>query len=472
MATENIVNKILLEEKFKEERYPVQDILTKLRDEEKTLNIKEDIEIGKILGRILDKGHLADEFMEIMPLYFDKINRWWKWDSVECYWREIDETDVLIMVGKAADVNVINSKERTEIINALKLKARERTPKETDGNIIQFKKEIIDFKTGDRYTAHPGLFVTNPIPWKVGKSSETSKFDKLFSEWVKSDDVKVLYEILAYCLLPSYPLERMFALLGSGSNGKSTYLKILYTFLGQKNICSTDLHNISSSRFESGRLYKKLACLMGETNLDALDKSSFIKRATSGKDPISIEFKNKGLIEVINYAKLIIATNNLPPTEDKTDGYYRRWNIIDFPNQFEKEVDVLKDITDEDYENLAAKCLEVLYDLMQKRCFSNDGTIQDRRKRYEEKSNPIDKFWLESIDSNDPDSNMPKWEFLQEINNYMKENHMRTLTERNITKLMKDKEVQDGLIRKEVTDIYGSRESKPVRVWIGIKWKK
>ena len=57
----------------------------------------------------------------------------------------------------------------------------------------------------------------------------------------------------------------------------------------------------------------------------------------------------------INYAKLIIATNNLPATTDKTMGFYRRWMIIDFQSIFRSK-DILKDIPEEEYSYLGLKC--------------------------------------------------------------------------------------------------------------------
>jgi len=71
-----------------------------------------------------------------------------------------------------------------------------------------------------------------------------------------------------------------------------------------------------------------------------------------------------------NYAKILIATNNLPTTTDKTIGFYRRWLIIDFPNQFSEKKDILADIPNEEYNSLALKCVGILKDLLMKRAFS------------------------------------------------------------------------------------------------------
>jgi len=54
-------------------------------------------------------------------------------------------------------------------------------------------------------------------------------------------------------------------------------------------------------------------------------------------DLVGFEYKNKNPFDEVNYAKILIATNNLPATADKTLGFYRRWIIIDFPNRFQKK---------------------------------------------------------------------------------------------------------------------------------------
>jgi len=43
--------------------------------------------------------------------------------------------------------------------------------------------------------------------------------------------------------------------------------------------------------------------------------------------------------------------------------FYRRWTIIDFPNQFTEKKDILKDIPEIEFNNLATKCVVILKNL-------------------------------------------------------------------------------------------------------------
>jgi putative DNA primase/helicase len=125
-------------------------------------------------------------------------------------------------------------------------------------------------------------------------------------------------------------------------NGKSCFLNLLKKFVGIDNITSTELDTLLTSRFEITKLHKKLVCTMGETDFSEMTKTSIIKRLTGG-DLIGFEYKNKTPFDDNNYAKILIATNNLPATNDKSIGFYRRWLIVDFKNKLKKKGFEIKD---------------------------------------------------------------------------------------------------------------------------------
>ena len=206
---------------------------------------------------------------------------------------------------------------------------------------------------------------------------------------------------------------------------------------------------------------------MGETNFNEMSKTSILKKLTSG-DLIGFEYKNKTPFEEKSYAKIIIATNNLPATTDKTLGFYRRWCIIDFPNRFSEQKDILKDIPDEEYECLTLKCALILKELLEKRKFHKEGSIEERAKKYEEKSNPFDKFWKENI-IEDFNEFIWKHELRDRLKDWCKEHRFRELTDRSIAKEMQERNIEDS--RKQA-DFYTVEGKKPIwRCWLGVKWK-
>lgn len=429
--------------------------------------------IGQIgrekVGKVFNRKSQAEQFNNLLPLFYDRSGMFWLWNSDLFSWELTDEIDILNMVEEHTGKNVINSRDRTEIINSLKQEGRKNIPKEIKETWIQFRNRIYDVQTGKSFDASPKYFVTNPTPYEVSGDPRTPTIDRIFNEWVGEDYVKTLHEIMAYCLLPDYPINRLFCFIGGGLNGKSCFLNLLRKFVGEGNVCSTELDVLLNSRFEITRLHKKSVCMMGETNFNEMNKTSIIKKLT-GKDLIGFEYKNKNPFEDYNYAKVLIATNNLPTTTDKTIGFYRRWLIIDFPNQFTEEKDILAEIPEEEFGNLATNCLCVLKDLLSRRAFSNEGDVESRMNKYEDRSDPIEKFMREFTEE-DSEGYIFKWAFEKRLSEWCKENKFRVMANNTIGKKMKDKGFESG---KRYGDWYvkEGEDKKQYRAWFGMKWKE
>ena len=423
-------------------------------------------ELLSLINIYKNKKDLSEKFIDIVPLYYDMSGLWWRWKEKNKRWQLTDEIEILNLINYCSGVNIITPKERIEIINSLKQQSRKIKPKDIKKTWIQFDDEIIDIETGERIPASSEYFITNPIPWHLGRTEETPMMDKIFEEWVGKKYVKTLYEIIAYCLLPDYPIHRLFCFIGEGLNGKSCFLKLLRKFVGNQNVCSTELDILMASRFEKTRLHKKLVCQMGETNFNEISKTSILKKLTGG-DLIGFEYKNKNPFEEINYAKIIIATNNLPVTSDKTLGFYRRWLIIDFPNKFSEKKDILLDIPDEEYDNLGMKCITLLMELLEKRKFNEEGSVEERMEKYESKSDYLQKF-LDEFINQEADGYIPKAEFYKKFSDWCIQERHRKMSENSLGKSMKKYGIESG--RKYAEWLFDGKGGQ-MRIWVGVKWK-
>ena len=350
----------------------------------------------------VDYVRFARDFIDMQPLYYDRSSIWWLWNFKNNAWELIDETDLLnelYVAAEGSNIRITQNSVKSEILTAMKMVARKREPKKAKGTWIQFRNKIIDVASGEEFEPSSEYFLTNPIPHEIGDSDATPVIDKLFEEWVGKDYVQTLYEIMAYSLLPNYPLHLIFCFIGAGCNGKSCFQRLQHRFIGAQNICSTELDVLIDSRFESTKLHKKLVCLLGETNFGEMKKTSLIKKLV-GQDLIGFEYKNKLPFDDYNYAKIMINTNNLPTSEDTSEGFYRRWMIIDFPNRFKEGPDPVKTVTDEELSCLSRRCVSVLKQLLDRGKFTNQGTIRERKHKFIMSSNPLGIF-LEHFTYND-----------------------------------------------------------------------
>lgn len=417
---------------MKHESCDFQEAKRKLFD-----TIEKNEEIRQAITVFTDMMNMAEQFIKIQPVYFDKWKNWWLWSKKNMRWEMTDEIDILNEVDEHLNASLITTKAniRNEIVESIKRIGRKNEPKKLEETWIQFKDRIVDIKTGNEFEPTPEVFATNPIAWNLGESEDTPTMDKIFEEWVGKEYVRTLYEIISYCLLPSYPMHRIFCFVGSGSNGKTRWLELIRRFIGAENCTSSSLDEIMSSRFGSAPLFKKLVCMMGETNITSTKKTDSLKRL-SGDDLIQFQFKNKDAFPDKNYAKLLISTNTLPETYDKTEGFYRRWLIIDFPNKFTEKIDILETIPKHEYENLALKSIRMLRELFENRVFHNEGTIEDRRKKYEEKSNPIVLFINENY-IRDVEGKVTFKDFYNEYVTFLRERGYRELSRQEVSRSLK-----------------------------------
>lgn len=379
----------------------VLDESTKNFIEEKDMHEKNNQKlIGKLKSGIQYGGLKLDSYMEnaenfyeTQPFFYDKNKFFWFWDIQKDKWIIVDEIDIMNCLDKNLDFcgKTIYRHVKDSYIEAFKRVGRKKAPKDAPKKWIQFKNKAFSLGSKKIYTVTPEYFFTNPIPHDIGESSETPILDKLFSEWVGEEYKENLYEIIAYCCYRDYPIQIIFCLFGGGRNGKTSFLKVLNRFIGTDNICSTELNLLIDSRFESFKLFRKLICEMGETNFGTLDKSSILKKLV-GSDLIGYEAKGKPPFTDYNYAKMLIASNSLPSSNDTSDGFYRRWFIIDFPNEFPEGQDITQDIPDIEFSNLAKKVTEILPKLLKEGKFFKQGSIEERRNKFILASNPLSIF--------------------------------------------------------------------------------
>lgn len=373
---------------------------------------------------------MVDLFLDKKPIFYDKNKILWKWNKENYFYEIVDDIDLYISISEAIKEGI---GVRRKFISLILERARLRIPKEIKGSWVQFKDKIYDIETGESFEATPKYFVTNPIPWKVGKSEETPTIDKLFSSWVNEEHKEELYEITSFCCIPKYFIHRIIFCYGSGSNGKSTFDNLLERFLGENNITTSSLERLqTNSRFETAKLYRKLVVLMSEANSEEIKKSDILKSA-SGEEKIPGEHKGKTPFDFRNYAKLIIPTNTIPKSNDESDGFYRRTKVIDFPNQFQKEKDVLSNIPSVEFENLARKCLKIMERLWKDRIFSNDGDFKQRRERYQERTkNPIEKFIEMECNTDNPNEYVSFALFYQYLYRYLEKNKLKLMNKKEV----------------------------------------
>ena len=416
---------------------------------------------------------IMKEYIKLNPIYFDtKTSITWKWFEDKKKWDMVNEIDILRdFFEKYNYMEWLYSNFKNQILTSIQTLASDK-PKELPTHFIQFKDCVFDIKNDEKIEATSEYFYTSPIPHNVGNyKGNFESIKKMMESWlVKNEDneaneknLMTGYELIAYCLLRDYPIQRAFYLIGGGSNGKGSFLRLISKVVGDENQVSSNLDKLNNpqNRFEVIKLMNKLVCQIAETDYSTQRNTSHIKSLTGG-DLISGEIKNKnGSVEFRNFAKIITATNHLPTTMDNSDGFFRRFMPLYFKNRFSDGKEITMDIPEQEIEDFCAFLINILKNLVKNGKFSNDSDVEKKRKKYNELSNPVLSF-IEKYYEQDYDSYVKLNDFIESFDKYQKTMHTRIVSSFVRNKILK--EMGYDIMTKRIGD-------DTARVIIGLKRK-
>lgn len=171
------------------------------------------------------------------------------------------------------------------------------------------------------------------LPVDYNPAVEYPNWSKALKQWVNSDEtINFLQEYIGYCFYTENKFQKALILLGSGSNGKSTFLEIVSKLIGESNISNLPLQRLGG-RFDSAYLQDKLINIAGDLDPTYMTETGIVKEIISGGTIIG-EIKGGKTFSFKANCKLLFSCNELPHSRDKSDGWYRRFFIVDFPNKF------------------------------------------------------------------------------------------------------------------------------------------
>lgn len=371
---------------------------------------KEIIDSTEIVSDILiHKLNESSEFTKIarnacklIGIHLDDKGYWWLWNPFEYRWEEKDMVDIFNAIDdKITDSsNTIDTKIKGLLKEALERQARRNKLKKLDWRWVQFKETLYNFQTGETMPATNEYFISNPLPWKVGDSKETPCLDKMLGEWLNKSgqepmNIDTLKDVFAFALPTKYFIKVVFFLYGGGNDGKSQFIKTLVKFVGKDNSTATTLDYIEHSNFGTYHCFKKLLCQINEVPKNEIKKFTNIK-SISGRDETPVEAKGKNSRKEELYSKIVMVGNDVPITRDESAGFFERIHLINFPNYFEEKGDIFETIPEQEFENLAAWCLERLKTMSVDYKLVGKKTIKDAKEEYKAQSNQLIKFLKEN----------------------------------------------------------------------------
>ena len=223
-----------------------------------------------------------------------------------------------------------------EVFENIRLKCNDKS-EYINPFMVNVKNGIIDLKNFEILDHDPNIFTVNQLNCSYDANAYDENIDKMLNNITcHNKNLRILIEdMLGYLLLGDCRFQKAFILLGQGSNGKSAFLKLIENWLGKNNISELSLAQLNE-KFKTAELVGKIANIGDDIDKSMLKDTSVFKKLVTG-DGVTVERKNKDAFNFSNIAKMIFSANSLPPSSDKSNGFFRRITIIPFNAVFDSK---------------------------------------------------------------------------------------------------------------------------------------
>lgn len=272
-----------------------------------------------------------------------------------------------------------------------------------DANYIAFKNGVLNIADDTFGEFSPEYVITNKIPHNYNPDAKSDLLDGVMKKLACGDETvyQLLYQSIGYCFYRRNELRKSFFLLGEKRNGKSTFLDMVSTLLGEDNTANLDLCEIGH-QFKTAELNGKLANIGDDINDEWVSNTATFKKVVSG-DVITAERKGKDPFKLRSFAKFFFSANSLPRLGRGKDSsaVLDRLVIIPFDAKFSKsdpdyDPFIKYKLRGEDVmEALIAKAVPALRDVLIEQEFATCERIKRNIEEFEISNNPILEFFEE-----------------------------------------------------------------------------
>jgi len=329
-------------------------------------------------------------------------------------------------------------------------------------DLLNVQNGMLDWRTGE-LKAHAAEYrSTFQINAEYIPGARSEILDNFLAEVFPQDALPLAEELVGYLLRPTTKFQKAFTLLGDGANGKSTFLSMLTTFLGDGSVSNISLQDLVENRFTAAELQGKLVNIYADLPTSSLEQSDVFK-AIVGGDIIKAERKFGQPFKLIPTARLVFSANELPRSRDLSPAYFRRWVIIPFPNRFQGAKDKKDQLelltTLEARRALLNRAVEGLRRLEAQQEFTACPSVLEAGQTYRRQCDNAFEFISERLEAK-PGATVGKDDVYTKYKSWVQEAGIHHSASR-------------PAFNKRLSAVFGGveRRADGVRVWTGLAWK-
>lgn len=259
----------------------------------------------------------------------------------------------------------------------------------------------------------PDDYALAQLPVEYDPDAEYDEWAAYVDEWAEDGRADALQEYVGYCLhMGGMPIARALLLVGSGSNGKSTFLHVVRSLLGSEHTASIGLQTLAEEEYARADLYGAVANIDDDLSERKLRRGlGMVKKLTAGDEVRGRHPYERG-IEYEATAKHLYAANSVPDVSDVVadddEAFWRRWLVVEFPNYYppaDRNPDLRDRLAQPDaLSGVLNWAIEGWGRLLDRGYFSGEHRDpQAKRQRWQAWGDSVDKFVAECVER-DPDA--------------------------------------------------------------------
>lgn len=278
-------------------------------------------------------------------------------------------------------------------------------------------------------------FITYVLPFSYDINAKAYLYHKYLNRVLPDESSQqILKEFHGYIFTRNLKLEKALVLYGSGKNGKSVQFEVTNALLGQYNVSTKtlkDLSNQDSGADNLASLDGKLVNYGSEISAQHMD-FDLLKRLISG-EPVSVRRKYQSSFDLQDYCKFIFNANKLPMQIENTEAYFRRFLIIPYNCEIlENEIDpdLHRKIIKSELSGIFNWAVQGLNDILKNKKFSECKAAKEALNTYRKESNSVammfddDEYYLDRSENNF----IPTISLYNTYKRYCTESKLRALT--------------------------------------------
>lgn len=278
------------------------------------------------------ESQIVDEIISKHSIiYIDQVG-FYEWDSR--VWQKISDG----IVKNYADLHYGKRFATSQRVNAVTnlLKSRSITTVTFDRNpVLTFQNGTLEIETGNFRDFSPTDYCSIIMDYDYDSDATCPAWEKFIDDVTDEEPRRAenLQFIAGYTLIPDCRYQKIFCLLGEGSNGKSVYLEIIQALFGARNVSVVSPSGLTRE-FERIKIKDSLLNIGKDVSPDfstgeirewllQISDGTLIQACYKGQTHITFEPRCK-----------LVYSMNKPPVASVIEGLNRRLRFIEFPCSF------------------------------------------------------------------------------------------------------------------------------------------